>query len=332
MERAGARRRTLALASLLWLPSASLASGQGVRDESPEPVIFPDPSCDIPRCYSRQTMPVGGTVPSNYRILIDGQRYDLGRMSVWHSDPNPSVQVAASARETQHTSETGVYEVSIEDQEHPIPNGEYFLGAPHWDAFGQGTSSGASITISDEEDTTPPVAEGLRFDFDHIFTNECGAKAVLIQAEQATDSQSEPIAKPLLVKLESDGDTHHLWTSVHRAGASFQNAWLHDGPYFQDCIGTTGIESLELSGEVRATFTLFDHAGNAAEPITQVVQWPKELGPADGGSGGTAAGDPDSGGCSIGGRSPSQGTLALLAFLLLVCMRERFRFPPRPSL
>ena len=329
------RKCALILASLLWLSSVSLVSGQGSGDEPPDPVVFPDPSCDVPRCYSRQTMPVGGTVPSNYRILLDGRRYDPGRLVVRYSDTQPSVRVAASAREIEHTAETGVYEVAIEDPEHPVPNGTYFVGAPHWDAFGYGTGSGASITMSDEEDTSPPVAEGLRFEFEHIFTNECGAKAVLVQAERVTDSQSEPIAMPLLVKLESDSGTHYLWTSIHRAGSGFQNAWVHDGPYFQDCIGTTGIESLELSGEVRATFTLFDHAGNAAEPITQVVQWPKELGPAnpgtdagpaDGGAGGAAAGNPDSGGCSVGGRTPWRGAWLLLVVWVLMMRIRKIRF------
>lgn len=291
----------------------------------PEPVIRPDPRCE-PTCSSRQTMPVGGPLPSNFRILIDGNNYDVAELIIRYVDPDPSVGIAGSVKENQYTNETGVYEVVFDEPGHPVPGGEYFVGAMRREGSGGIFSR---FTIGTEDDSEPPFADGMRLDLDEIFTNDCGAKAILIRTNLAADSQTGG-AMPLLVELETSKGKHHIWSSISRVGSFFLNGWLHDGTYFQDCIGPTGIESLELEGEVTVTFTLFDYAGNAAEPIVQVVEWPAELGPAQGGSGGAAGasgaggGTPSSsGGCAVRpNASPFPAAwLGMLVVLALGCRK-----------
>ncbi|MEM7435259.1 MAG: hypothetical protein AAF436_08925 [Myxococcota bacterium] len=255
-------------------------------------------------------MPLGAILPVNYRILFDGDRYQAGNVIAQWNAPSPNEMIAASAVENEYTQETGVYEIVIDEPGHPVPGGDYVVGALR---IGGGGGIGSLFEFTEELDNTPPFAEGIRLDLQEIFENDCGAKAILIRANLAADTQGGG-ALPLLVRLESaSGEVHHIWSSISRNGVFFRNGWLHDGTYFQDCIGPTGIESLELEGEVTVTFTLFDFAGNAAEPITQVVQWPEELGPEK----------TSGGGCGIG--DPPGSTLPALGLLLAIACFRRVR-------
>jgi len=318
-----------------------IAASPGVAFGQEQFIDWPTAVCRD-GCEGHQTIPWGGTLPTNGRMLFDSQVFDQDTLTA--RTMNAENRVLNLQLEVDPSSATtGMYVVFIAPEDQPPPGEPFCMTA--WRRSQPGSGVGGCFDYSTESDETPPVAEGIRLDFEHTFENDCGSKAVHVAAETAYDSQS-PTGLPLLVTLFDGVRMYQSWTSVRRFGpAFFFDAVLHAGNYIQSCIVEgMGIETLDLRGEVTVTFELFDAAGNAAEPITQVVQWPPELGPepdggmgggAGGGAGGTsgAGGDgsggsgpqPGSGGCSVSGRSPWRGTWILLALIVLLRTRERVR-------
>jgi hypothetical protein len=138
-------------------------------------------------CEGHQTIPWGGTLPTNGRMLFDSQVFDQDTLNAWTMSAERQV-LTLQLEEHPSSATTGILVVSIAPEDQPPPGQRFCMTASRRSQPGSGV--GGCFDYSTESDETAPVAEGIRLDFEHIFENECGSKAVYVAAEAAYDTQS----------------------------------------------------------------------------------------------------------------------------------------------
>ena len=254
-----------------------------------------------------------GFGPKNFQFLIDGRRFDISTYRFFRRAMIGEPQQELPSR-AESFFDSGMY--------HIIPEVEIVVGP----GYGYGASiakspepfsEGAAIgfeTEFDFIDTEPPtVGDGLRVTT-RVFTNQCGSKAIYFEDGGTRDNFSGNINRmPVLVRLRSlERDTSFTTFSTTYG---FTNEVVENViayyPFMGRCIGERGLESLDFErGErVEVELTVYDYAGNAAEPVTETIEWPI---------------DRSSSGCAVqSGRNAFPASwLALLSVLVLVRRRH----------
>ena len=294
-----ASRTTLGLSLLAFAVSAS---AQPPND--PERNCFCTPSPGWPT----------DAVPRNATPFYDGIRFDPETFR-FRTSPGLEPTEERPAR-FEPFFETGVY-VAV-PEEMPGPGYMTMIAIPR-ESYPDHVSHLNSVSrILDYVDTTPPEVLGLRVS-DRILVNPCGAQALRLEVDAIGDDFVTLWRFPIHVVLEAGDKRHETLTGAFaRADEDLDPAPVGIAPFMGDCITDTGLESLgwEPGEPVTVTMTVYDHAGNAAEPVVQTIEWP--IGVSDGGCTASRAGPP-----------PAAHVLATLALLLWCGSRRRRRVSRR---
>ncbi len=283
---------------LTLLGFAVSASGQAPND--PEAHCFCTPSPGWPTT----------AVPRNVVPFFDAVRFDRESFRL-------AITIGGGALEDvparfEPFFETGVY---VAVPEGPIVSDHLGGIALPRDSYPESVSHLNSVwRVLDYVDTTPPEVLGLRVS-DRILVNPCGAQALRLEVDAIGDDFVTLWRFPIHVVLEAGDKRHETLTGAFaRADEDLDPAPVGIAPFMGDCITDTGLESLgwEPGEPVTVTMTVYDHAGNAAEPVVQTIEWP--IGVSDGGCTASRAGPP-----------PAAHVLGVL--LVLALLRRRSSAP-----
>jgi len=161
-------------------------------------------------------------------------------------------------------------------EEEPIVGRKYGVNAIPAPSFPNDTVTlGTSFIIEDYVDTTPPTPGNLRVTGE-VFTNDCGAKALVLEDAGTTDDFLTGTRVPILVTLRTETTTFQTVTGTFGFTNDITGAVIAKAPYLGRCITDEGLETLDFArGEmVEVTMVVYDFAGNAGEPVVQTLEWP----------------------------------------------------------
>ena len=138
-------------------------------------------------------------------------------------------------------------------------------------------SDGAAMTFSIEDrvDTTPPIVGEPRVTGE-VFTNECGAKALVWTDEGSFDESGFGPRLPVLVEIRSETNKVYLYSSTFGFTNDANFNLISRLPFLGQCIGREGLETLDFErGEtVEISITLYDYSLNAGRTVSQTLEWP----------------------------------------------------------
>lgn len=251
--------------------------------------------------------------PRNFVFLIDGRRYDISTYRFFRSATVGSPQEELPSR-AEVFFDSGMYRI-IPEVEIEVGPGVGYAASIFTSSSpeAEGAASGFDTEI-DFVDTEPPtVGDGLQVTT-RVFENDCGAKALHFEDSGTSDDFSgNQYRLPVLVRirsLERELDFTTFSTTYGLTGPGLENVIAYY-PFTGWCIGERGLESLEFEFDEQVEFelTVYDYAGNAAQPRRQVLGWPIAKAAASGAGG--AAGNPAGRGGTAGDPAGRAGTTAV---------------------